>query len=50
MHALDLRTRELLWSFSDNSAGPWHFGDALPADAALYVQTANKLLKLHAPP
>lgn len=48
LHALDLRTRKLLWSFTYPTAEPWHFGDVLPADGAIYVATYKTMLKLRA--
>ena len=49
LYALDLRRRELLWSWFWPPTAGWHFGDLLPADGAIYVDTENALLKLNGP-
>lgn len=46
LHALDLATREVLWSFTHATEAPWSFGHLLPVDGGLYVDTYKRLLKL----
>lgn len=47
LHALDLGTRELLWSFTRPTEEPnWPFGHLLPVDGGLWVDSYKTLLKL----
>jgi outer membrane protein assembly factor BamB len=47
LHALDLGTRELLWSFTRPAEEPnWPFGHLLPVDGGLWVDSHKTLLKL----
>jgi outer membrane protein assembly factor BamB len=47
LYALDLGTRGLLWSFTRPTEEPnWPFGDLLPVDGGLWVDTYKTLLKL----
>jgi outer membrane protein assembly factor BamB len=47
LHALDLATRELLWSFTRPTEEPnWAFGYLLPVDGGLWVDSYKTLLKL----
>lgn len=47
LHALDLSTRALLWSFTQPTEAPnWPFGHLLAVDGGLWVDTHKTLLKL----
>ncbi|HEX8029319.1 MAG TPA: PQQ-binding-like beta-propeller repeat protein, partial [Vicinamibacterales bacterium] len=47
LHALDLATRKILWSFSRPTAEPnWAFGHVTPVDGALWVDSYQALVKL----
>jgi outer membrane protein assembly factor BamB len=47
LHALDLDTRSILWSFSRPTAEPnWAFGSVTPVDGGLWVNSYQALLKL----
>jgi outer membrane protein assembly factor BamB len=47
LHALDLESRRILWSFSHQTAEPnWPFGFVTPVDGALWVSSYQALLKL----
>jgi outer membrane protein assembly factor BamB len=47
LHALDLDTRTILWSFSRPTAEPnWPFGVVTPVDGGLWVNSYQALLKL----
>jgi outer membrane protein assembly factor BamB len=47
LHALDLGTRQLLWSFTRPTEEPnWPFGYLLPVDGGLWVDSYKVLLKL----
>jgi outer membrane protein assembly factor BamB len=47
LHALDLATRNILWSFSRPTAEPnWAFGFVTPVDGALWVDSYQALVKL----
>lgn len=47
LYALDLGTRELLWSFTRPTEEPnWPFGLLLPVDGGLWVDTYKTLLRL----
>ena len=47
LHALDLGTRQLLWSFTrPTEEANWPFGYLLPMDGGLWVDTYKALLKL----
>jgi outer membrane protein assembly factor BamB len=47
LHALDLDSRSILWSFSRPTAEPnWSFGPVTPVDGGLWVSTYQALLKL----
>lgn len=47
LHALDLATRSILWSFSRATAEPnWSFGDIAIVDGALWVDSYQSLIKL----
>ena len=47
LHALDLDSREILWSFSHPTAEPnWPFGPVIPVDGGLWVSCYQALLKL----
>lgn len=47
LHALDLETREILWSFSRPTDEPnWSFGFVTPVDGALWVDSYGALVKL----
>lgn len=47
LHALDLGTRAILWSFSRPTGEPnWPFGTVTPADRALWVDSYQALIKL----
>jgi len=46
VHALDLDTRAILWSFSRQTAEPnWAFGDVTPVDGGLWVDSYQALVK-----
>jgi outer membrane protein assembly factor BamB len=47
LHALDLTTREILWSFSRPTAeANWPFGAVTPFDSGLWVGSYQALVKL----
>jgi outer membrane protein assembly factor BamB len=47
LHALDLTTRAVLWSFSRRTAEPnWAFGFVTPVDGGLWVDSYQALVKL----
>jgi outer membrane protein assembly factor BamB len=47
LHALDLDTRAILWSFSRPTAEPnWAFGFVTPVDGGLWVDSYQALVKL----
>jgi len=47
LHALDLDTRTVLWSFSRPTAEPnWGFGSVTPVDGGLWVDSYQALVKL----
>ena len=47
LHALDLDSRSILWSFSRPTAEPnWSFGFVTPVDGGLWVDSYQALLKL----
>ena len=47
LHALDLDSRGILWSFSRQTAEPnWPFGYVTPVDGGLWVSSYQALLKL----
>lgn len=47
LHALDLESRRILWSFSHQTAEPnWPCGFVTPVDGALWVSSYQALLKL----
>ena len=47
LHALDLGTRTILWSFSRPTAEPhWPFGSVTPIDGGLWVDSYQALVKL----
>ena len=47
LHALDLDTRAILWSFSRPTAEPnWPFGHVTPVDGGLWVDSYQALVKL----
>ena len=47
LHALDLGTRVILWSFSRPTGEPnWPFGTVTPADGGLWVDSYQALIKL----
>ena len=47
LHALDLDTRAILWSFSRPTAEPnWPFGHVTPANGGLWVDSYQALVKL----
>jgi outer membrane protein assembly factor BamB len=47
LHALDLDSRRILWSFSRQTAEPnWPFGFVTPVDGGLWVSSYQALLKL----
>jgi hypothetical protein len=47
LHALDLETRSILWSFSRPTAqANWPFGHVLPVDDGLWVDSYQALVKL----
>lgn len=47
LHALDLGTHNILWSFSRPTADPsWRFGFVTPVDGALWVDSYQALVKL----
>jgi outer membrane protein assembly factor BamB len=47
LHALDLDTRAILWSFSRQTAEPnWPFGVVTPVDGGLWVDSYQALVKL----
>jgi outer membrane protein assembly factor BamB len=47
LHALDLDSRSILWSFSRQTAEPnWPFSSVTPVDGALWVSSYQALLKL----
>jgi outer membrane protein assembly factor BamB len=47
LHALDLDTRAILWSFSRQTAEPnWPFGFVTPVDGGLWVDSYQALVKL----
>jgi outer membrane protein assembly factor BamB len=47
LHALDLATRAILWSFSRRTAEPnWAFGFVTPVDGGLWVDSYQALVKL----
>ena len=47
LHALDLDTQKILWSFSRKTAEPnWSFGYVTPVDGGLWVDSYQALVKL----
>ena len=47
LHALDLRTRAILWSFSRPTAEPdWAFGSVTPFNGGLWVDSYQALVKV----
>jgi len=46
LHAVDVQTRQVLWSFSYPTGEAWSFGIPVAADEAIYVGTYQTLLKL----
>lgn len=47
LYALDLATREILWSFTRATAEPnWPFGHVTPVDGGLWVDSYQALVKL----
>ena len=47
LHALDLDSRAILWSFSRQTAEPnWPFGFVTPVDGGLWVNSYQALVKL----
>jgi hypothetical protein len=47
LHALDLTTRAIVWSFSRPTAEPnWAFGTVTPFDGGLWVSSYQALVKL----
>ncbi|MEO8591784.1 MAG: PQQ-binding-like beta-propeller repeat protein [Candidatus Solibacter sp.] len=47
LHALDLDTRQLLWSFTRPTVEPnWSFGRPVPVDSGLWVASYQTFLKL----
>ena len=47
LHALDLNTRQILWSFSRKTKEPnWSFGKVTPVDGGLWVDSYQALVKL----
>lgn len=46
LHALDLQTRAVLWTFAGGREVPWSYSHILPFDGGLYVDTYKALLKL----
>jgi outer membrane protein assembly factor BamB len=47
LNALDLDTREILWSFSRPTSEPnWSFGFVTPVDKGLWVDSYQALVKL----
>ena len=47
LHALDLTTREILWSFTrPTQEANWSFGTVTPVDGGLWVDSYQALVKL----
>jgi outer membrane protein assembly factor BamB len=46
LHAVDTRTRQVLWSFQFPTEEPWSFDVPVVVDGALYVGTYKRMLKL----
>ena len=47
LNALDLDTRQILWSFSRSTVEPnWPFGFVSPVDGGLWVDSYQALVKL----
>ena len=47
LHALDMNTRAILWSFSRPTAEPnWAFGTVTPVDGGLWVDSYQALVQL----
>jgi outer membrane protein assembly factor BamB len=46
LHALDVTTREVLWTFTHQTETPWSFDHLMAVDGGLYVDTYKRLLKL----
>lgn len=46
LHALDLNTHEILWSYTRETAEPWSFGPITPATNGIWVDTYKTLLRL----
>ena len=47
LHALDVTTRAILWSFSRSTAeANWPFGAVTPIDGGLWVSSYQALVKL----
>lgn len=46
LHAIDLATRDVLWTFRHPSEVSWPFSHMVPFDGGLYVDTYKVLLKL----
>jgi len=44
--AVDVQTRQVLWSFTYPTEEAWSFGIPVAADSAIYVGTYQTLLKL----
>jgi hypothetical protein len=47
VHALDLESRSILWSFTRSAEQPtWAFGSILPVDGGLWMNSYQALFKL----
>jgi outer membrane protein assembly factor BamB len=46
LHALDLRSRRILWSFTRAGEPNWPFGPVLPVDGGLWTDHYRVLVKL----
>ncbi len=46
LHAVDVQTRQVLWSFKYPTEEPWSFGIPVAADGAIFVGTYQTMLKL----
>jgi outer membrane protein assembly factor BamB len=46
LHAMDLASRKILWSYAHPTGPNWSLGDVVPVDGALWTTTHSVLLKL----
>jgi hypothetical protein len=49
LHALDLATKQILWSYSYPKKPDWSFDDIQPVDGGVIVNTYGAVLRLQSP-